>query len=224
MFDENNLMERIFNAPSDSPLQIYKNNILSARVSALTDLYEQTVAFLGKEFFKMAAQKYAEQHHGLESNLNLYGKDFGHFLSTLPQCANFPYLRDLTAFEYEMRCLFYAPSEGYLTMDDIAAGAEIRHIQKATYMMISEYDILSLSDFISGTEKQPNLEKGLYYILLYRCPKTLTTFAVPATKEQAEIFPGLYTKGMETLTDEMMQNQNIAEFVTFFMHKHLLSK
>lgn len=224
MFDESALLEKIMNADQNHPLHIYKNNIIAARISALTDLYKNIVTFLGEDFFHSAARHYAQTYHGTDSNLNLYGENFGLFLKSLPQCDPFPYLNDLCLFEYQMRRLSIISSENHITMQEIAAGAEIKHILKASYMMISEYDILSLNHFISGIVEQPNLEKSLYYYFLYRCPETFNMYHVPATQEQAEIFPALYSIGISAIDDTMLQNKNISDFVTFLMQKHLFTK
>ncbi|MEM6603912.1 MAG: putative DNA-binding domain-containing protein, partial [Pseudomonadota bacterium] len=104
---EKTFLEKMRAPVTQTGLRIYKNNIHSARMAALDDIFPAVKAFAGEEFFKQACFFYAADNDGVVSNLNLYGKNFGSYLSALPQCHPYPYLRDIADFEYDIRRIFY---------------------------------------------------------------------------------------------------------------------
>lgn len=222
MFEEN-FLNTLTQDDASLGMKIYANNISSGRMSALEGVFPATQGCLGEEFFKQACRLYAKNHPSENSNLNLYGREFGGFLASLSGCDNIAYLRDLADFEYHSRRLFYAPDEHYLTAQEIANASENIPIflSKASFLFSTYYPVPQIADFCLERGEVPVITPELRHYFLYRSVQDNEIYVKLLDDESAQIIPLLHDQGLAGLKETDFINPDINETIRFFMLKGL---
>src|SRR5438445_1967664 len=84
-------------------LRIYRNTCRSSLIEALRMTYPAVERLVGRDFFDMAAARYAGTHPPQSGYLNEYGGEFPEFLAAFGPASELPYLADLARFEWALR-------------------------------------------------------------------------------------------------------------------------
>src|SRR2546427_9502287 len=81
-------------------LRIYRNTCRSTLIEALRMTYPAVERLVGRDFFDMAAARYAGTHPPQSGYLNEYGGEFSEFLAAFAPASELPYLADVARFEW----------------------------------------------------------------------------------------------------------------------------
>ena len=96
-------------------LNIYRNTISTAHISALVQCYTVCEKILGERYFKQLAQRYYFEYPAISQNLNEYGRHFPLFLkswiSKHDELNDFNYLVDLATLENSIEQAYYAKDD-----------------------------------------------------------------------------------------------------------------
>lgn len=94
--------EGLFSANGANPASrfaVYRNNVQSSLINALTDSYPVVVQLVGDEFFRAMARIYVQSNPPTSPLLNNYGKDLATFIAGFAPAASVPYLADIARLE-----------------------------------------------------------------------------------------------------------------------------
>src|SRR5467141_4031662 len=83
-------------------LRIYRNTCRSTLIEALRMAYPAVERLVGRDFFDMAAARYAGTHPPQSGYLNEYGGEFPEFLAAFAPASELPYLADVARFEWAL--------------------------------------------------------------------------------------------------------------------------
>lgn len=206
---------------------IYYNNIISARIEALIDIFPAVNACLSEEYVRHIAQDFAEKYASFGGNLNLYGKEFSSYLADLAACKPYPYLRDLADFEYTIRKLLYAKDDNALSVPEFTEALQNNEspiLISAALGFNSEYDVAALADYALGrTVETPKIQAGSYYYFLYRDYKSMNIFVKVLNASQFELIPILVSSGVSKIDEALLQESEIVEFIQFLIHNNLFT-
>src|SRR2546428_2542491 len=103
-------------------LRIYRNTCRSTLIEALRMTYPAVERLVGRDFFDMAAARYAGTHPPQSGYLNEYGGEFADFLAAFGPAGELPYLADVARFEWALRVAANAPDAPGLDPLPVAAG------------------------------------------------------------------------------------------------------
>src|SRR2546426_7187421 len=85
-------------APAER-LRIYRNTCRSTLIEALRMTYPAVQRLVGRDFFDMAAARYAGTHPPQSGYLNEYRGEFPEFLAPLGPGSELPYLTHVSPFQ-----------------------------------------------------------------------------------------------------------------------------
>lgn len=100
-------------------LNVYRNNTFISLQECLKSTFPVAQQILGEKFFTQISKKYIVDFPPTKSCLIYYGERFPHFLSSLKELKNLPYIPDVASFEYAMHSSFYAEDHKALTAEDL---------------------------------------------------------------------------------------------------------
>src|SRR3989475_9315760 len=81
-------------------LRIYRNTCRSTLIEALRMTYPAVQRLVGRDFFDMAAARYAGTHPPQSGYLNEYGGKFPGFLAAFPPASELSFLPHVARFEW----------------------------------------------------------------------------------------------------------------------------
>lgn len=105
-------------------LAVYRNNIVHNYHEALRDVYPVVAQLVGKDFFRLAADRYIPCHASCHGDLHCFGGDFAAFLEDFPPAAGLPYLGDVARLEWCWHESFHAADCGAMALDRLTTVAE----------------------------------------------------------------------------------------------------
>ncbi len=79
---------------------IYRNNRVVSLIDALRSTYPAIDRLVGDEFFKASARAFVDANPPVQPVMAEYGREFGVFLSSLPNTDKLPFLRDIAELEW----------------------------------------------------------------------------------------------------------------------------
>ncbi len=135
-----------------SRFAVYRNNVQSSLINALTDSYPVVSQLVGDEFFRAMAQLYVQTSAPCSPLINDYGNDFAEFIEHFAPAASVPYLADVARLE-RLRVMAYhaadanavEPAQIAATLGTPEALAELRiHLHPATFTLNSTYAVVAL--------------------------------------------------------------------------------
>ena len=147
--------------PSSRRFGVYRNNIASSLVEALTIAFPAVCRIVGDEFFRAMARTYVVSHPPESSILLNYGDGFPDFISEFEPAATLPYLRDVARLERAWTEAYHAADATPLDGSAFAgiAGDRIPDIHLAVHPSLrivrSEFPALTIwrmnvSDWVLG--------------------------------------------------------------------------
>src|SRR2546427_2606734 len=103
-------------------LRIYPTPCRSTLIEALRMTYPAVERLVGRDFFDMAAARYAGTHPPQSGYLNEYGGEFPEFLAAFGPASELPYLADVARFEWALGVAANAADAPVLDPLTVAAG------------------------------------------------------------------------------------------------------
>lgn len=94
--------------PLTSALDIYRNNYRCNLQDALAAAYPLVEQIVGRDFFRMVARKFIEQHPSRSGSLHEYGAELADFLATFPPAQRLAYIADVTMLDWACHRAYYA--------------------------------------------------------------------------------------------------------------------
>lgn len=93
-------------------LAVYRNNVVSSLIDALTDIFPVTQQLVGAEYFRAMAAVFVRRYPPRSRILARYGDCFATFVSGFEPAAELPYLADVARLEYaRLQALHAADAE-----------------------------------------------------------------------------------------------------------------
>ena len=163
--------------PPERGVEVYRNNYRGNLHDTLAGAYPVIEQLVGKDFFRLLARRYIEQHPSRSGNLHHYGAEMAAFIAAFEPAQGLPYLHDVAALEWVCHRTYFADDVATL---DIAKLAQvppgqyadlILHTHPACHLVCSRYPVASI-----WHAHQPgapdnfhiDLEIGAYNALVYR--------------------------------------------------------
>lgn len=106
-------------ARPDKRFAVYRNNVYSSLIDALSAQFPVIARLLGPSKFAHAAQDYIGQHPPSSPLLMFYGAEFPQFLSAHHELQDLPYLEPVAALEWAWLMAYHASDEAPLTPDEL---------------------------------------------------------------------------------------------------------
>jgi hypothetical protein len=106
------------NTDAAARIDIYRNAIFANYRRALQASFPVVARLVGTPFFDAAVDAFVRARPSTRGDLNVYGSDFGDFLSAYPDATELPYLADIARLEW-------AVDEAQRAADSLHAPADI---------------------------------------------------------------------------------------------------
>ena len=148
-------------------LQVYRNNMQSALISALRGVYPVTERLVGEEFFSAAALAYLKANPSHSGNIQEYGGAFSQFLNGFGPATSLPYLGDVAALEWHRLQTAIAPPHVSMNLAALAAvAAELQlglHFltQPAVRVFRSRFPVLTIWEYCQSMAPEEGLDIDL---------------------------------------------------------------
>jgi hypothetical protein len=89
-------------------LEIYRNNVFSNYISALTAVYPVILRLVGEEFFHHAAREFIVDYPSASGDIHHFGREFDRFVADFSGAAQLPYLPGVAKLEWAVHEVFHA--------------------------------------------------------------------------------------------------------------------
>lgn len=156
---------------------IYRNNVFSNLTNALKQTYSMIDQLMGETFFTYLAHAYIKQFPPTSGNLDTYGENFGAFLGSHAEVAEFPYLPDVAALEWACHQSFMAEEVPPFPMLALSKVAEEDQeylcftLHPSCYLLHSAFPLYRIWEVHQPGyegEKQVDLTSGAHNLLIMR--------------------------------------------------------
>ena len=145
----------------EEAIDVYKRAYKARFTDVLGETFESVWWVLGDAHFFEIAHEYIYTHREFVYNLSEYGKTFPEFLSKNPVLKTYPFLSDLTSFEWTFKELFHEEDAGGINpenmMDSALDGSIILRFKKAYRLFSSDYDVVSIWDILRYIAEQEKI-------------------------------------------------------------------
>ncbi|MDG1431956.1 MAG: DNA-binding domain-containing protein [Paracoccaceae bacterium] len=142
-------------APAGSRFNVYRNNVTTSLMDALSDGFPVIHKLLGQENFKNLARDYQAAHPPSSPLMMMFGAEFPDFLRTHPGLAKLAYLGDVAEMEYAMRRSYHAANSVAIdpavlaSLDETSLLASTFQIAPSVQVCTSAWPILGIWRFNS---------------------------------------------------------------------------
>lgn len=113
----NSLSRTVGNIAVRQRFAIYRNNVISSLIEAMSDNFPAVKQLVGEEFFNAAARLWVMENPPVKPMLFLYGEGFANFLQNFEPAQDLPYLADVARLEQVHREAYYAPDASSCSID-----------------------------------------------------------------------------------------------------------
>ena len=114
-------------------LEIYRNTMRAAHTTALAESFNCCEKILGNRYFNKIANQYFYDNPAKNQNLNIYGRNFPHFLldwiHNHPETKDFEYLPDLAMLEYAYEQAYYCKDDPLFDFESFSKLKEYEQLQ-----------------------------------------------------------------------------------------------
>jgi hypothetical protein len=176
------LAEAIINADTQvdiitpaSAIAIYHNNVTSNFLAVLKETYPLICKLLGEEYFHQICKEYIKRYPSGSSNLHDYGEYFGNFLDHYAPLQIYPYLNEISQFEWASHSVFFEADHPELHLPSLQQVAPDKYQQlhftlhPASKLLQFKYPILRIIDLChSRIDETINLDEGGVNLLIIR--------------------------------------------------------
>jgi hypothetical protein len=138
------------NYSAATAIDIYRNNYRGNLHDALAGAYPVIEQLVGKDFFRLLARQYIEQHPSRSGNLHHYGARMAGFIAAFEPAQGLPYLPDVAALELACHCAYFADDAATIDIVKLAQVPPgqypelILHVHPACYLVRSAYPIAAI--------------------------------------------------------------------------------
>lgn len=101
-------------------LEVYRNNYHGNLHDTLAGAYPVIEQLVGKDFFRLLARKFIEQHHSRGGNLHHYGAEMADFVAAFEPAKELVYLPDVAKLEWTCHCAYFAEDAAALNLGQLA--------------------------------------------------------------------------------------------------------
>lgn len=136
--------------PDDVSLAIYRNNVHSRFIDALTDVFPAVRRIVGDEFFRATVRSYMTAYPSRIGTLIGVGREFAAFLGTFEPAGALPYLADVAKVEWLHRDAYHAADAVPVGLDQLHALASARtdvselRLHPSVRLLSTEYPVLDV--------------------------------------------------------------------------------
>lgn len=102
-----------------SRFAVYRNNVHSSLINALSTAYPVTLQLVGDEFFRAMAGLYLQAHPPTSAMISEYGNTLAAFIQSFEPAASVPYLADIARLERLRVCAYHAADCQPLDQQDV---------------------------------------------------------------------------------------------------------
>lgn len=153
--DDDTILSSILPSPIDqaSRLAIYRDSVVNILSSALEKSYPTLYRYTGKKFFSYLCFQYRKHYQSYSGNLDDYGQEMAHLVTTLSQLTRYPYLTDLAKLDWARHLAYQAADFTSLSAADFTSipvqnFSQLRlTLHPSTQLLSSSYDIHALWEF-----------------------------------------------------------------------------
>jgi hypothetical protein len=92
----------------EARLDVYRHNVESNHVGALSQIYPVVHKIVGDDFFRTLVTHYVRAHPSPSGDLNQFGKELSHFITGFTHTRELPYLSAVAALEWARHKSFHA--------------------------------------------------------------------------------------------------------------------
>lgn len=134
----------------DTAIAVYRNNYLGNLIDTLAGAYPVVEQLVGKDFFRVMALRYIEQHGSHGGNLHHYGAEMADFITSFEPAGGLVYLTDVAALEWACHRAYFADDVvpfDVSTLARIAPGqyeALTLHLHPACHLVESRYPLAAI--------------------------------------------------------------------------------
>jgi len=147
---------------------VYRNNRVMSLIEALCSTYPTINQLVGDEFFKASATAFINANPPSQPVMAEYGKNFGRFISSLPNTGNLPFLKDIAELEWQRLQAYHCVDSPVLSPAALAeipphSLTELRiHCHPALSCIVSKWPIGSILAFCAdGSSADPEAHKNV---------------------------------------------------------------
>ena len=141
---------RYHNYPADVAIEVYRNNYRGNLHDTLASAYPVIVQLVGKDFFRLLARKFIEQHLSHSGNLHYYGAEMARFIVAFEPAKELAYLSDVAALEWACQCAYFADDAAMLDLNKLAQvppehyAELILHVHPSCHLLRSRYPLAAI--------------------------------------------------------------------------------
>lgn len=106
---------------ADKRYNVYRNNVTSSLIEALTKIFPATQRIVGEQFFRDMARLFVRSHPPQSPLILEFGHDFEAFVRQFEHTQNLPYLADVVAIERAWLSAYHAANAPTLAGDALAS-------------------------------------------------------------------------------------------------------
>jgi len=131
-------------------MEVYRNNYHGNLHDTLAGAYPVIEQLVGKQFFRLLARKFIEQHHSRCGNLHHYGEEMAAFVASFEPARGLTYLPDVAKLEWACHFSYFAEDAISLNLKKLAEIHEenyldlLLQIHPACQVISSSYPIASI--------------------------------------------------------------------------------
>jgi hypothetical protein len=148
--NKTSLREFRMNYSVDVAIEVYRNNYRGNLHDTLAGAYPVIAQLVGKDFFRLLARHYIEQHLSRSGNLHHYGAEMAEFVAGFEPAQGLAYLPDVAALEWACHCAYFSddaatpdihrlaqvPPEQYVDL--------MLHIHPSCHLVRSRYPVATI--------------------------------------------------------------------------------
>ncbi len=94
--------------PTDKRFNVYRNNVISSLLEAMSQAFPIVEKLVGHEFFREMARIYIRNNPPSSPLMMFYGKNFPKFIENFEPAKSVPYLSDIARLEFARRVTYFA--------------------------------------------------------------------------------------------------------------------
>lgn len=133
-----------------SRFDVYRNNVYSGLISALTSVFPVTRAVVGSSFFQAMTYHFVIRNPPRSAVLLKYGDAYPSFIRLFEPCSSLPYLADVASIEWARVRAYHSADERTLEATDLlkvspALYGDLKfRIHSSVYLVRSQYSAFSI--------------------------------------------------------------------------------
>jgi hypothetical protein len=159
---------------ADRRFAVYRNNVTSGLIEALSARFPVVKRLVGDEFFAGLARGYVLREPPFSPLLIHYGETFAAFIEDFEPAKPLPYLADVARLEYARGRAYHAadadpvPRDAFAALSEEKIGATRVRLHPSVSILSSPYPVLSIWKANQAEAVQPVQDWGAETVLVAR--------------------------------------------------------